>query len=96
MIEPANDFLRIGYDREADVLYLSLGEPRKGMEYREMGNGIVLRIDPETDGVIGLTVMDFVRNFSGVEQSAPMPITGEFMPVSAIPVLALSSRDIGS
>jgi uncharacterized protein YuzE len=28
--------LRIGYDREADVLYLSLGEPRKGMEYREV------------------------------------------------------------
>jgi uncharacterized protein YuzE len=81
MTEPSKGFLHIGYDREADVLYLSLGKPRKGMEYREMGNGVVLRIDPETDGIVGLTVMDFVSNFSGVEQIASMPITGEFVPV---------------
>ncbi len=37
MIEPLEGSLRIGYDREADVLYLSLGEPCKGMEYREVG-----------------------------------------------------------
>jgi len=35
MIEPLEGSLRIGYDWEADVLYLSLGEPCKGMEYQE-------------------------------------------------------------
>jgi len=78
-IEPLKDSLRIGYDREADVLYLSLGEPRKGMEYREVDNGIILRIDPETGKVIGLTVTD-LRDFSRVV-SCQVPITGEFMPV---------------
>jgi uncharacterized protein YuzE len=48
VIDSREESLRIGYDREADVLYLSLGEPRKGMEYREVENGIILRIDPET------------------------------------------------
>ena len=80
-IEPLKESLRIGYDREADVLYLSLGEPRKGMEYREVGNGIILRIDPATGKVIGLTVMDFVRDFSRVVHVAQVPVTGEFMPV---------------
>ena len=80
-IEPLKDSLCIGYDREADVLYLSLGETRKGMEYREVDNGIILRIDPETGKVIGLTVTDFVRDFSRVVQVAQVPITGEFMPV---------------
>ena len=78
-IEPLKDSLRIGYDREADVLYLSLGEPRKGMEYREVDNGIILRIDPETGKVIGLAVTD-LRDFSRVV-SCQVPITGEFMPV---------------
>jgi uncharacterized protein YuzE len=80
-IELLEESLRIGYDREADVLYLSLGEPRKGMEYREVGNGIILRTDPATGKVIGLTVVDFVRNFSRVAQIARVPVTGEFIPV---------------
>ena len=79
-IEPSKESLRIGYDREADVLYLSLGEPCKGMEYREVGNGIILRIDPETGKIVGLTVVDFVRNFSNVAQIAQVPVTGEFIP----------------
>lgn len=81
MIESATEFLRIGYDREADVLYLSIGEPRKGMEYREVGDGVILRIDPVTEKIVGLTVVDFVRKFSGVTQIAQVPVTGEFVPV---------------
>jgi len=80
-VEPLKKSLCIGYDREADVLYLSLGEPRKGMKYQEVGNGIILRIDPATEKVIGLTVMDFVRNFSSVTQIAQVPVAGEFVPV---------------
>jgi uncharacterized protein YuzE len=80
MIMHSEESLRIGYDREADVLYLSLGEPRKRMEYREVGNGVILRVDPETEKIVGLTVVDFVRNFSGVAQIAQVPVTGEFIP----------------
>ena len=72
---------RIGYDQEANVLYLSIGKPRKGMEYREVGNDIILCIDPATEKIIGLTMVDFVRNFSGIAQIAQVPVTGEFMPM---------------
>ncbi|MEA3340747.1 MAG: DUF2283 domain-containing protein [Chloroflexota bacterium] len=80
-LESPKKSLRIGYDQEADVLYLSLGEPRKGMEYQEVGNGIILRIDRVTEKVVGLTVMDFVQNFSSVTQVAQVPVAGEFVPV---------------
>lgn len=44
------------YDRAADVLYISLGPPRPavGLEPEE---GLVLRLDPETDELVGVTIV---------------------------------------
>lgn len=44
------------YDAEADVLYLSLGSPRAA-EGVDVGEGVVLRYDPEQREVVGLTVV---------------------------------------
>jgi len=44
------------YDEEADVLYLSLGEPRPA-EGVDIGEGVVLRYDPKQREVVGLTVI---------------------------------------
>jgi uncharacterized protein YuzE len=46
----------IDYDREADVLYISLGPPRPaaGLEPEE---GLVLRLDPESDELVGVTIV---------------------------------------
>ncbi len=44
------------YDAEADVLYLSLGTPRAA-EGVDVGEGVVLRYDPEQREVVGLTVI---------------------------------------
>ena len=45
----------IDYDREADVLHISFGPPRPalGLEPEE---GLVLRRDPETDELVGVTL----------------------------------------
>ena len=32
----------MGYDREADLLYLAFGEPQKGMTYVEIDNDLIL------------------------------------------------------
>jgi len=53
-----DDIMQIAYDHEADVLYLSIGEPRRALS-REMGDDVLLRIDPETGAIIGLTVINF-------------------------------------
>ncbi len=44
------------YDAEADVLYISVGEPSPA-EGVDIGEGVIVRIDPESREVIGLTVL---------------------------------------
>jgi uncharacterized protein YuzE len=50
----------IHYDAETDVLYISFGEP-KPAEGLDIGDGTILRVDPETEEVVGLTILDFSR-----------------------------------
>lgn len=44
------------YDEEADVLYLSLGEPRPALGI-DVGDGVVLRYDETARQVVGLTLI---------------------------------------
>ena len=44
------------YDEEADVLYLSVGEPRPA-EGIDIGEGVVLRYDEAHKEMVGLTVI---------------------------------------
>lgn len=44
------------YDGEADVLYLSIGEPRPAVGV-DIGDGVVLRYDEAAHDVVGLTVI---------------------------------------
>lgn len=44
------------YDEEADVLYLSVGEPRPAVSV-DLGDGVLARYDEERREVVGLTVL---------------------------------------
>jgi uncharacterized protein YuzE len=44
------------YDEEADVLYLSLGKPRKAAGI-DIGDGVVVRYDERKREVVGLTIL---------------------------------------
>lgn len=44
------------YDAEADVLYISVGEPRNA-ERMDIGEGIIARVEPQTMEVVGLTII---------------------------------------
>jgi len=50
----------IHYDPEADVLYVSFGEPRPA-EGIDIGDGTILRVSPGTREVVGLTILDFSK-----------------------------------
>lgn len=62
------------YDREADVLYLSIGEPRRAVSC-EIGDDVLLRVDPETDAVVGLTIMNLSSRFSEIEAPQSLPVS---------------------
>jgi uncharacterized protein YuzE len=44
------------YDPEADVLYLSLGEPQAALGV-DIGEGIIVRYDGVNNEVVGLTIV---------------------------------------
>ncbi len=44
------------YDEEADVLYLSIGKPRKALGV-DIGQGVVVRYDDKKHEVVGLTIL---------------------------------------
>lgn len=46
------------YDKEADVLYISFGKPKKAIGI-EIEAGDVVRIDPFNDKIVGITIIDF-------------------------------------
>lgn len=67
---------KIFYDREADVLYLTMGEPQEAIS-REVGNDVLLRVHPKTGKVVGLTVLNFVSRFSNIASEQPLPVRME-------------------
>ena len=52
-----NDVMQVAYDADTDILYLSIGEPRPAIS-REIGDDVVLRLDPNTGDIIGLTILN--------------------------------------
>lgn len=50
--------LNIDYDEDADVLYISLGQPKPAISI-EVNDGDLMRVDPFTDELVGITVLDF-------------------------------------
>jgi uncharacterized protein YuzE len=44
------------YDEDADVLYISIGKPRKALGV-DIGEGAVIRYREETGEVVGLTLI---------------------------------------
>lgn len=52
------DKIQYNYDKEADVMYISFGKPKKAICVQEE-EGILFRIDPFRDQVVGITIIDF-------------------------------------
>ena len=54
--------IKIVYDGEADVLYVTRGTP-KYTEYIEYSEDVILRLDPDTKRLIGITIIGFSQHF---------------------------------
>ena len=53
----------IHYDPAADVLYCSFGPPQEAIG-EEFGDGVVVRRNPNTNAIVGVTVVDFSQRFA--------------------------------
>ena len=68
--------IKFHYDREADVMYFSLGMTKKAKTI-EITDDFILRLNPETHEVVGLTIVDFSKHFSLFKK---LPEDGYFTP----------------
>lgn len=63
MGKPKTNKLKISYDKDADTFYLSLGSPKRAI-CETLDNGVVIRREPKTNKIVGLTVIDFEKHFA--------------------------------
>ncbi len=79
--------INFSYDEDADVMYFFIGRPKRAKTV-EVGNDFVLRLEPRTGRVIGLTVLDFSKHFDLKSLKARMPSRGTFGPETLLRSLA--------
>jgi uncharacterized protein YuzE len=56
------DNLSIDYDSAADVLYLSIGEPKPAITTEDR-DGVLIRKDPTSGKLIAVTVLNYESRF---------------------------------
>ena len=71
------DGIKIFYDQEADVLYVTRGKPEY-TDYVEDSNDVILRFDPETRQLVGFTIIDFSQHFAKKEPDITLPFGVDF------------------
>ena len=76
MAKQKDDQLTVSYDKDADVLYITEGNPRETIG-EMMDNGIIVRRDPKTKQVIGFTIVDFTEHFTN-SKPQPIPLKARF------------------
>ena len=60
--------MKVVYDGEADVLYVTHGAPEY-TDYVEHSEDVILRLDPDTKRLVGITIIDFSQHFGKVNLS---------------------------
>lgn len=50
--------VRITYDQEGDILYVTFGQPTAAVGY-QLSDQLLLRVDPQTQSAAGLTIFNF-------------------------------------
>ena len=64
------------YDEDADVLYLSIGEPQPAVGI-DIGEGVILRYDETQKTVVGLTLIGLrARLLKGLQSQTASAATG--------------------
>lgn len=73
--------MRFYYDQEADVVYFSKGKPSKQDSSREIGEDVVMRFNPKTEQITGLTILNFSKRTSRKPVMYNLPLDIEMRPL---------------
>jgi uncharacterized protein YuzE len=72
------------FDKEGDVLDISIGKPRVAIS-KELGEDIIVRIDPKKKEVVGFTILNFTKRFESLKEyeKIDLPLKGKIVPASS-------------
>jgi len=57
-----NSDIRVGYDDEHDMLFITIGRPQEAIT-EEVSKRLHFRFDPDTDKIVGMTITAFKKGF---------------------------------
>ena len=69
--------LRFAYDKQADILDIALGRPRRAIS-REVEEDVFVRLDPKSRKVVGFSILNFTKWFQDLDDARPIPVTARF------------------
>lgn len=69
--------LNFAYDKEGDVLDISLGQPSSAIS-EEISEDIFVRLEPKTKKIVGFMILNFERRFNRSHKQETLPIIGDF------------------
>lgn len=67
------------YDQEADIVYISKGEPSKTDISDEIDDGVVARFDAKTKEMKGLTILHFAQRGKSKSRTVKLPLEISFI-----------------
>ncbi len=69
--------LRFLYDHQADVLSICAGQSVY-TDSVPLDENVILHIDPATQTIVGLSLVDFIKQFASTESPRAIPIAATF------------------
>jgi len=70
--------LRFSFDKEADVLDISIGKPAKAIS-KEIEDDFFIRVDPKTQKIVGFSILNFEKWFKDEKDKKIVPIRADFL-----------------
>lgn len=67
------NLFNVSYDKDADVLYISQGKPSPRDETSETAEEVVVRKNPKTGEIKGLTILHFLKRGIGKPLHITLP-----------------------
>jgi len=64
---------RLVYDYETDILHVALGMARPAISIEQEAD-IFLRVDPDTEELVGLTILNFSKSFLQQRRELDVPL----------------------
>lgn len=70
--------LNFSFDKDGDILDISIGKPQRAIS-KEVEDDFFVRVDPKTNKIVGLSILNFGKWFKSDREKRVVPIKADFL-----------------